>query len=154
MRVLVLCATPQSYRAEKAQGILQQLGFKAREFYYIGPGLERAADRCAGTINQCFAALGRRKFDIIVNEFCPVNLPNGSMLDEIEVVIDQFAKRRAWFITPLVPTTGRRSDRLIWAEFRAPSLKGNYISWPDLLKRLGFMLVDFSVLDVLAVFRR
>lgn len=155
-KVLVLCASESSYQNSRAKKILKALEIyeAGMKFYFVGVDLGRHVDGCSGKISNCLGSLGRAKFDVILNEFCPVNAPERSAVAEIMVVIAEYTKKKAIFITPLIPKHSKRSDVLIWDEFASPWLGVHQISWINLMAELGFEVVDFNVLDRLVVFYR
>lgn len=81
LHVLILCADSTSISKEKSKNILKSLDLLQSdthyEYYFIGLGIKNPDNifsyKCElGHINN--TNLSNIKFDIIVNEFCPVNI--------------------------------------------------------------------------------
>ena len=124
------------------------------EYYYIGPDVDgHGARQCAGTMDACIDAFGRLKFDLIINEFCPVSGVTSAMGDILHC-IHLLAKSRARVLTPLIPKAAPFPEALDWDAFRDPTFGAQEKSWLKQMRALGFEVRDYDPRTFYVLFAR
>lgn len=145
MKILVLCATAKSREKRTYLKFLKAFDIdetKFNEIFFLGPGLDTEREDSLSMTMEEFSELKtdelkeNEKFDLIINEFCPVISPvNSGTFFEMLRILQDHSKKKSYFIS--IISTDESSNLNVFGGKENWTMYFEQVGFTELIRKKG-----------------